>query len=340
LLVLIVVATTPLVAAAADGSPHEAQTHELITVVPALREITLIGFTRARAELPLVAETDGRVQAIFCDVGDKVDETGRFAQLDTTFLELDLQELDAQEDRLRAQLAFDQREVARVRELVRQNSASASQLDALEHAVEDSEHALRGLEVKRQIIRERLGRARVSAPAGSRITARDIEIGQWVHTGESLGRAADFSTLLVPFALTPEQFAALEQDAEALWLEPLDRLEGATPARLGARIYRVNPGFDAETRKIGVELALTDPLPEMRGGLRLRLRLRLPEGSGAVSLPERALGESYEESWVILADGRRLPVLRLGPDAANPEWVRVTAQGLRPGDRVRSLEGI
>jgi RND family efflux transporter MFP subunit len=345
-LALITFAAAVVLATAGGAAAGEPDTPELITAVPAMREVALVGFTRARAELPLVAETDGRVQEIFGDVGDTIDASGRFAQLDTTFLRLDLEEIDAQQDRLRSQLEFDQREVARVRELVRQSSASASQLDALDRAVQDNGHALRAMDVKRRMLTERLARAAVLAPAGSRITVRAIEVGQWVHAGETLGRAADFSVLLVPFALTPEQFAALEQSAGALTLELLDRVEGVEgvaadagrPPALGARLYRVNPGFDSATRKIAVELALTDALPDMRGGLRVRLRLRLPEGTGAVSLPERALSDSYEETWVMLEDGRRLPVLRLGVDANDPDLVRVTAPGLSPGDRVRSRE--
>lgn len=331
---------TPVETTSASDGAGDSAVPALVTAAPAMRESALSGFTRALAELPLVAETDGRVQDIFFDVGETVDERGRFAQLDTTFLQLDIEEISTQQDRLRSQAAFDQREVARIRELVRQNSASASQLDALEQSLLDNDHALRALDVKRRILEERAVRASVAAPVGSRITGRQIELGQWVHAGETVGRAADFSTLLVPFALTPEQFAALEQTGDDLRLELLDPIDGATDAAaretwLTARIYRVNPGFDPETRKIAVDLALTQAPPAARGGLRVRLRLTLSEATGAVSLPSAALGSSYEELWVIREDGQRIPVLRLGPDARDPALIRVTAPGLKPGDRVR-----
>ena len=308
----------------------------LVEAVPAMREAALIGFTRAVAKRPLVAETDGRVQALFLDVGDRVDESGRFAQLDTTFVGLELEEVKVQEDRLKSQIEFDRREVTRFRELVRQSSASASQLDALEQALRDNRHALRALDVRRRILEERLTRATIGAPVGWHVTAREVELGQWVREGDPVGYAADFSTLLVPFALTPEQFSALEGGGGTLRLELLDQPRGAT-SEVSARLYRVNPGFDPETRKIAVELALDEPVHPARGGLRVRLRLGLPEATGAVSLPPAALGSSYEESWVIREDGARLPVLRLGPDAQDPALVRVTAPGLRPGDRLRLL---
>ncbi len=308
----------------------------LVTAVPAMREIALVGFTRALAEAPLVAESDGRVQALFADVGDRIDDSGRFAQLDTTFLLLDLEEIGVQEERLRSQVDYDQREVTRFRELVRQNSASASQLETLEQSLRDNSHASRALDVKRRMLQERLARATISAPVGWSVTARNVELGQWVRGGETVGRAADFSTLLVPFALTPEQFVALEQTRSDLALEVMD-LGNTTDPAIRARIHRVNPGFDPETRKIAVELALTDTVEPARGGLRVRLRLRLPEATGAVSLPPSAIDSSYEESWVIRESGERVSALPLGPDALNPELIRVTAPGLKPGDRIRTV---
>jgi RND family efflux transporter MFP subunit len=305
----------------------------LAAATAAARTITLTGFTRARAEAPLVAETTGRVLEVFGDIGDLLDD-GRFARLDDTFLRLDLDEVGVQQDRLRAQIDFDQREVKRYRELARQSNASASQLDTLEQALRNNGHELRALEVKGRSLKERLARTTVRGPAGWRITARSVEPGQWVREGETIGRAGDFSSLIVPFALTPEQFEALDSQSEPLRLALPDQ-----GAKLPARIYRANPGFDPETRKIALDLVIDAPLNTARGGLRTELSLRLPERTGAVSLPQAAVGRSYDEYWVTRADGERLRVLLLGPDREDPARVRVTAPGLRPGDRVRLAEG-
>jgi hypothetical protein len=157
-----------------------------------------------------------------------------------------------------------------------------------------------------------------------------VEPGQWVREGETLGQAADFSTLLVPFALTPEQFEALDSQSEDLRLGLPDRATS-----LPAKVHRTNPGFDPETRKIVVELAISEPVERARGGLRAELELGLPERSGAVSVPRTALHKSYEEYWLTREDGTRLPVLLLGPDRDAPERVRVTAPGLAPGQKIR-----
>lgn len=305
---------------------------ELYVAEPAMREIRMTGFTRAVATLPLVAETAGRVEEVRYDIGEAIaDDTegrGLFARIDDTFLRLDLDEVRVTHERLESQIAYDRREVERYQELAKQKNASASQLDTLEQALRNNRHELMGLEVRRQVLEERIARTRVLAPAGWRVTQRSIEPGQWVGEGERIGEVSDFSTLIVPFALTPEQHAALSRMDGDLSLM-LPDLEQA----VAAEIYRTNPGFDAQTRKIQVELAIREPVEPRRGGLRARLALAIPERTDAVMLPAAAVEQSYDELWITREDGRRVRVILLGR-SDDGKTVRVVASSLRPGDRL------
>jgi len=306
----------------------------LVTAAPAVREVVLSGFTRARADLPLTAETAGRVEAVPYDIGDTVGPDGGFARLDATFIELELTEVKIQKEQLQARIAHDQREVKRHTELARRNNTPVSRLDTLRQALRDNRYELQALEVRQQVLQERLRRTRIPAPVGWRITDRSLEPGQWVQAGERVGAAADFSALIVPFALTPEQYRALV----AFGSDDLSlRLQG--PERdLAAAIYRTNPGFDPVTRKIAVDLVICDPVEPLRGGLRAQLGLYLPERSGAVLLPAGVVESGYEEFWVIREDGQRLRVMLLGSEPGPAgEQLRVAAPGLEPGQRFRLL---
>jgi len=307
----------------------------LATAEPAVREIALTGFTRARAELPLVAEVAGRVEAVAYDIGETVGKDGIFARLDATFIELELAEVEIQRERLQTRIAYDRREVERYAKLARRDNTSASRLDTLKQTLRDNGYELRVLEVKRKVFRERLLRTRIRVPADWRITSRSLEPGQWVQEGERVGAAADFATLIVPFALAPEQYTALtgpDQGEIRLRLPDLKR-------DVAASIYRTYPGFDPVTRKIAVDLVLHDRVEPRRGGLRARLVLHLPERTGAVLLPIAAVEHSYEEHWVTREDGQRLRVILLGRDAGGPdgERLRVASPDLEPGQRFRLL---
>jgi RND family efflux transporter MFP subunit len=294
---------------------------------PAFREVTLTGFTRARATLPLAAETSGRVLEVSADIGGTIGEDGLFARLDATFIALDLEANQVEQTQLRSRIDYDQREVRRYRDLADRGNASRSRLDALEQTLKDNRHRLNALKIQAQILKERLARTRIQAPAGWGITARHIEPGQYVTPGDVLGEAADFSTLRVPFALTPEQLAALQRGPPA-WSLSLPDFDLEMPAK----IYCVNPGFDEQTRKIAIELELTGRPPEYRGGLRTRLTLRLPERTGAVMLPATAVDESYEEHWVTREDGQRFRVVLLGRGADADLW-RVASPQIKAGER-------
>lgn len=307
-----------------------------VTAQPSSRTVVLTGFTRARATLDLVAEESGRVLNVKADIGDAIGASGVFASIDRTFIRLDLEGNRVNQGKLASRIAYDENEARRYRELVSRETAAQSTLDKLEQTLDANRHELAALKVSEQVLMERLKRTTIPAPKGWRVTARDIEPGQWVAKGQAVGRAGDFSTLLAPFALTPEQF-------EVLRSPPAPRTVRLTDLGrdVNARIYRANPAFDPATRKIAVELALSgmgdDAL--MRGGLRVRLELPMPEETGAVLLPRAAIEERYEENWVTRANGERIRVVVLGnhggPDGS---LLRVAGDGIKPGDAFTTAE--
>ena len=303
-----------------------------VTAEPALRPVTLTGFTRARASLPLISEVSGRVQDVTCDIGDTIDPAGVFARIDDTFLRLELEQVKLKQDRLRAQIAFDEREVQRYDRLARESNAAAAQLDALKQTLGDNRNALLELAVEERIIRERLTRTTVPAPSGWRLTERNVEPGQWINAGEPLGKAANFKTLIVPYALTPEQHDVLltslrQRPGIRLWLSDLEQW-------VDASLRWTNPAFDPATRKVAIELEIASPLEPARGGLRAQLTLEVPELSGAVLLPESAVRRSYEEHWVYPVNGAPIQVLVLGRVAHDDgDRLRVVGPNIAPGDR-------
>lgn len=317
--------------------PATATGEKFATALPAVRMVELTGFTRPLAKVHLVAEVAGRMEQIHADIGQAIPRDGIFAKIDDTFLQLDLDELLVQAEHLESQVAFARREVERHKELARQKNTSAAQLDTIEQSLRDNTYALRAIRIKQQVLEERLRRTHVRAPAGWLVTARSVEPSQWVHEGEVIAEVANFSSLLVPFALTPEQFAALTTTVASLEGLHLNLLDLGIQVR--TNIQRANPDFDLDTRKILVELRIDTPLPQQHGNLRARLALPLPERIGTVLLPATAVEERYEELWVTREDGIRIQVMRLGvADDQNPEMLRLTSSRIRVGDRFRLRE--
>ena len=68
------------------------QSFTLCTARAALQTTILRGYTRARWRRFLTAEESGRCLEVRAELGDLIPEGGLFAQLDTTFIDLEIGE--------------------------------------------------------------------------------------------------------------------------------------------------------------------------------------------------------------------------------------------------------
>jgi RND family efflux transporter MFP subunit len=304
---------------------------DLVVAEPAMRRITLTGYTRARYVMDVVSEEAGRCVKVTADVGDQIGKDGLFAMLDTTFIDLALKKNQVDQEGLANMIAFHAKEVGRFEKLVERETAAQSRLDEIQNKLDQAEFQIKTLKVQETELKERRSRHHIKIPQGWSIIQRDVEPGEWVSMGKHLGKAGDFRTLLVPFALSPEEYRTLKKLKGPI--ELFLPSEDQNTIKIRASLARVSPAFDPETRKINVELAVTETLAENRGGLRAELTLEMPDPSGAVLIPAAAVAERYEEFWLTRANGERLRVLFLGDGPDNT--YRLRASELKPGDEFK-----
>jgi RND family efflux transporter MFP subunit len=264
------------------------------------------------------------------DVGDVIKKGVRFACLDDTYLDLELRANRAEREALTVDKDYFRKEVARYSKLVKKNSSSESQLDTAQRNLDKTERQLSSLAIAAEILAERRQRLCINAPTGWRVIKRFVEPGQWVNAGEPVVEVGDYSRLVVPFALSMKEYQALLAQKKLGLSVTLPEQRLAIPARL----IRLSPAFDGQSRKIHFELELSKGLPSYRGGLRVELALQIPTRSGAVLIPEKALQQRYEQYWLKQPDGREIPVVYLGrSNGPDQGWVRVTSPDIKPGDQ-------
>lgn len=319
----------PSLQSAAQDSHGPSVHGEVFAARPAMREVTLTGFTRARHVMDIVSEEAGRCMKVEADVGDVIGKDGVVAVLDRTFVDLTIEKNRVDQERLQNRIAYLAKEVRRYEELVGRESAAQSALDRLQNDMDQSEFELRAAKVDETNLKERRSRHVIRVPAGWTVAERAVEPGEWVSVGRHLGKAGDFRTLLVPFSLSPEEYSALKRLATPPELRFPD--EGEHGLTLTAQVERISPAFDPQTRKVNLDLAVRAGLSHMRGGLRAELTLRLPDPSGAVLVPSSALSERYEEFWLTRIDGEQVRVMLLGHGQQNTS--RVRSPEIKAGDR-------
>lgn len=316
----------PPAAATEAPSPTAAGNLRLVEAQPAAQAVTLTGFTRARAEMKLISEVAGRCLKVEADVGQVIGADGVFARLDATFTKLELETNLVEQARLKSRLDYLEKDLKRTRTLVAKKSQAQAKLDGEEQEFDQARLQLRGLQIQEKILRERLARHQIKAPRGWLVMERSVEPAQWVGSGAEVGRAGDFRTLLVPLALTTEEYTALRNGGDIVLNLP------SVGQKASARVYRVSPAFDPATRKINLDLAIEDGLNHKRGGLRAELVLNLPDPSGAVLVPTSAVKVRYQETWLLRPDGSQVKVVVLGPGPEN-DTLRVASPEIRPGQK-------
>ncbi len=303
---------------------------ETVVAQPAWQVFEFSGFTRARHTLDLSSEVAGRVETVNADVGDAIPDSGQFACLDTTLTDLELEASRVEQERLRAEIRYYEKQRERLKRLVSSNSSAQSQLDDTERSVEVFTQQLKQAQVQTRQIRERLKRHCVPAPSGWLVMERTVEPLQWLNPGQTIARVGDFSELLIPFALTQAELAALQSRQSVQISFP----EIGITAQ--ANIEHIAPGFDQVSRKRRVDLVVeARPAEKLAsGGLRAVLKIRLPDSAGAYLLPVQAVKERYEEYWLTREAGAQLRVVYLGTIMQQgQEFARVVSPEIQAGDR-------
>ncbi len=309
------------------------QSFTLCTARAAIQTTVLRGYTRARWQRFLTCEESGRCLEVRAEMGDQIASDGLFAKLDPTFINLELEANQAAAARLENQMAYWYREVERYRKLSGQKAVSETRVQELEQKYDQARLGLVELKVKAAVFKERRRRCEIKAPAGWHLLARKIEPGEWLTMGRIVGQVGDYRTLLVPFSLTTEQYEWLKREKEVLSLVLPSVVAGQPSLKVPAHLLRISPAFDQKTRKIMVELELSEGLPEMRGGISLELVIDLPEAGGVVEIPMTAVIERYGAFRLVRENGEEVKIVKLG-QAANGD-LRVVGDQIKAGDRFR-----
>jgi multidrug efflux pump subunit AcrA (membrane-fusion protein) len=297
--------------------PVGSSAQEALVVKRAQREVTLTGYTRAKATVDLSAEVSGKIVERNYDIGQVVGDAPLFV-IDTTFIDFQiestrhtLEQLQVALQMKRSRMAFLKKEFERIRELHQRNSTAGSKRDSAEEEYaqarfESDSTAVQMAQAETSLaeLEERRRRHWIYAPRGWRVTGSLAETGEIVRINSPIATVGDYRTLVVPLAVSADEFTAL------LRLDPsIDAiLEGRA---VNTAVLRVDPQFDEKTRKIKLDLEIHGYNGDHRGGLRLTLPLTVSEEG--LQVPKAAVINRYENPRVkIKATGKEVAILVLG----------------------------
>lgn len=245
----------------------------------------------ARSMVDLGSAEEGIIHEIVVERGDFVDQGDRVARL-----EFDLAQLSVELARLRAErtvevltsrtrLEFQQREMARMRELHQRDVVSTRSRDEAETEQDLAEHAVRAAELDRREAEVELSRAQASldrhtirSPVTGVVSEVLMAPGEYAYEQSPIMRIAEINPLHVevflPVSWYQDVFEGMAAD-----VIPEPPVEGS----YRALVTVVDRIFDSASGTFGVRLELPNPEFEIPAGLRCTIRFR-PD----VAVPESA----------------------------------------------------
>jgi RND family efflux transporter MFP subunit len=296
---------------------------------PYQRELSLTGFTRPRQTVTVTSEVSARCLLVAVEVGDRIDRSGLLAELDTTFVRLELAKNSVAQQKAARQLELEKKTVARYNSLIDQRSAAQATYDEASLKADVLELTVSELKIEATRLSEMLKRHTLKGPPGWEVMERYVEPGEYIQQGAPVVRLGDFSSLLVPFLLTRQEVALLQEEAT------IDLHCPDLGDRVAGRIHTIGPGFDEKSRKIPVEI-LVDGSTEkgdhfLRGGMRVLLKLAGRTEKDLFVVPTKALVSRYDAHWLLTQEGHRVKVIVLGENGEGG-YATITGNSLKAGD--------
>jgi membrane fusion protein (multidrug efflux system) len=279
--------------------------------------VRVIGTLKAMQGVTVSTDIAGITSEIGFESGMSVKKGALLVQLNP-----DLEQAQLAAAQARRDLAV--LEVNRKRELRAKNALSASETDAAEAEVRQSEAACTQAEAL-------LARKRITAPFDGVLGLRQINLGQFLNPGSPVVSLQALDPIRVQFNLPQQEIGAATLGKTVR----VSAQEVAGGPREG-KISALDSQVDETSRAITVEATLPNPDRALRPGMFVSVEVPLTVEPGVLVLPASSVNYApYGNSVYVVVDGT-------GPEGKPAKTVdqRFVKLGQNRGDQIRVLEGL
>jgi membrane fusion protein, multidrug efflux system len=308
---------TAIAQGASFQPPPEAVTTIVAEQIQWPETISAIGSVAAVQGVMISADLAGTVDRVTFDSGRAVREGQVLVELDTRQERAQLAAAEAQRDLARTN--FD-----RMQGLLRDNVISRAEYDRA--TAEDKQTEARVGE-----IRSAIQRKRITAPFSGILGIRQVNIGQYLSSGDPIVQLQSLNPIYVNFDV-PQQATAQMRIGRDVRITTGD----VAGAEFQGRITAIDSVVNSGTRNILVQATLANPDGALRPGMFVQAEVALGEGPSVITLPATAISYApFGDSVFVVADLK-------GPNGVSYRGVRqqfVKLAGSR-GDQVGVISGV
>lgn len=316
-------------ALAQPGAPAASVVVEAVERMRISPTVPVTGTIYSRDDVQITLGVDGQLVFV-AEPGTRVDKGEVIARIDTTPLELDRAEQQAQAERAEAQLRFLDAQLRRQQDLADTNVLAANELEQTQSQRDVAASDLRIAELRLKQIDEQLERAIVRADFAGVVIERFRREGEDVARGTVIARLLDTERLEVR-VLTPLRYQGRVSVGDELKLFGFEREATGTVRSI---VPAVDPRQQAFELRIDIHDGDSDGQGEWSVGELVSVAVPLRAADDVLAVPRDALILRQDGNYVfrITPEGKAERVAVAIGDSSG-EYIAVKGE-LREGDAV------
>jgi membrane fusion protein (multidrug efflux system) len=256
--------------------------------------------------------------------------SGTVVKAGDLLVHLNTDQEQAQLEQAQAQLALAQLTLNRDRDLLAKRTISQQDYDT-------AEATYRGNQATVDQFRALIARKTLRAPFDGVVGIRQVNLGQYLNTGDAVVTIQSFDPIYVNFTLPQQDLSklAVGQTVDV-------RLDAYVDAIFPGQINAVNPMVDQATRNVQVQATLQNGEQKLRAGMFAKVSVILPQREQVIALPVSSVHYApYGDSVFIVGDDKdedgkpiksvKEQFVKLG--TARGDLIAIVS-GVKPGDEV------
>ena len=245
--------------------------------------LELVGTITGDNDVAVVAEAEGRVLSVYAKIGDYVSKGSTIIQLDGELKNAFYKTAEVNYEKVK-------KDYERYEALFNERSITISRLEAAKLELQAAESQL-------IVARREYNNTKITAPISGILTARNVDVGNYVSKGSITSNIVDISTLKVKLNVA---------EKDAFKLKNGDRVEISTDVYPGevfsGKIETISAkGDEAHTYPVEVTFSNSKQNP-LKAGMFGRVKFISLKSSESIVIPREALVGSIKDAKVFVVD--------------------------------------
>lgn len=313
---------------------------------PFTEYLEVTGNTAATETVELRARIKGFLEAVHFEDGDLMNKGDLLFEIDPKEYEAAVARAKAAVSKAKAEIPRTEKNLARARALFKRGNISEqsvdariSQRDQAKAQVEENEAALRTAEIN-------LGYTRVVAPFSGRMSRRLVDPGNLVgeNTNTHLATIVRTDPIYAYFTVNERDLLRIRSKNQAENLPSGKKAFRPKPVALAlaneegfphpGQLDYADPVLDATTGTIEARATFPNPKHIMLPGMFVRLRAPIKQGTVALMVPVRAVGNDQSGPYVLVVTTDNTVARRSVVPGSTVKGMRVIEKGLKGDEQV------